>query len=226
MLLNLPIHAKAAISIGVFCLVGGTVAVTYNIFTTSTLEEVIKSRDFVFLTINDSDDWKAILEDYTKEIKTKEKLKINNFEGGGEEQISEFEKQCKSLLNIKYRVALSNGIAGQILWCVKQQTVEDYLTKNKYTVLKTDSTESQNDNTKWDAKIKEYLKLPKGDKKNKFPELTLENSKENDINSEERTKFIDACKKVNKIKHFKEDFIKSYHLAAEWCAEKKEADTK
>ncbi|OAL10470.1 hypothetical protein A6V39_00200 [Candidatus Mycoplasma haematobovis] len=222
MLSNLAPKAKAAVFVGIGSLIAGSGTLIYDIFTTKTIKEFIETKHFTILTSNseDSDTWKAIIQDYTEQIKTQKKLKINNFEGGDENKIQELQKACESILSVKYRVAVSNGIVNQVLWCVKQQKVEDYLIKNKFNVLKTTDTENTGDDPKWDEKIKEYLRVSENNKEKQLSEVTLEKSKSGTIDTAEKKSFINACKKLNETKHFKEDFVKSYQLATSWCAEK------
>lgn len=214
MLANLTAKAKLAIFFGVATLVAGTGVVIHDISTTETIEQITKLRNFDLL--GDDKDWKEVLKDYTEQVATKKELKLLQF-NGGEDKVEEFKKNCQTMLKIKYRVAESDGTLDSVLWCFKQQTVKDYLTKNKYTPLKTEFRIGTEDNPKWDKKIQEYLKtIPE----NKMTNLKVEQDSDSEIAESYRTAFIKECENLSKIKHFEEEFEKSYDLSSLWCAEK------
>ncbi|OAL10468.1 hypothetical protein A6V39_00190 [Candidatus Mycoplasma haematobovis] len=216
MFLNLTSKAKFAVVTGVVSLVGGSATLIHDIITTESVEAIIKLRNFEL--IDDDAKWAEVLEDYTREIKTQTDLKIPDFEGGTG-KVEEFKKHCKQILSIKYRIADSLDLVDLALWCVKQQTVSDYLIKNKYTLLKTDHRVYDKDNPMWDKKIKEYLQLPKENTEDKISELKITNSSLERVDESDRTAFIEECKKLSKIKHFDKNFEQSYTLSALWCAE-------
>ncbi|OAL10441.1 hypothetical protein A6V39_00055 [Candidatus Mycoplasma haematobovis] len=220
MALNLGIKGKIALGAGSLGVIGGGGGILANhILSGDTIRDHLKKTGFTVLE-DSATEWTSILTDYIKAVQTNTSLKFEGFNGavGQEAKLKQF---CKELLDNKHKTQETNNNFKKVAWCIKEQTVSDYLGIEGHRVFNVTTTGTNDDNGKWDQKAKDYSKLTDSDGNKKITSLSLSKSNLDTVSDEDRNKVKEACKGLNGKKHFEEEFVHSKNLVINWCSEPK-----
>ncbi|OAL10445.1 hypothetical protein A6V39_00075 [Candidatus Mycoplasma haematobovis] len=206
---------KLALGAGSLGVIGGGGAVASHLLSGETIKDHLQKKGFTFLK-DDASEWTTILASYTTAISTKPDLKFGEFTGG-DNKVKELREQCQALLNQKHKTPETSKNYKKTVWCVKEQTVSDYLKFEGYEAFNTVEGNSTNDND-WNEKIKEYSKHPAPPNKKVISGLTLSGNNLTNPTPDDRKKIKESCKTLNAKKHYETDFESSKELVILWCS--------
>lgn len=210
------IALKSLISAGTVGSISVGAGLTGYLLSGESIQDHLTKKGFTILKEKDSE-WTTILASYKTAVENSSELKFGEFKGETE-NVAEFKKHCQELLSRKHQSPESSKDYKKAFWCVKEQTVSDYLKFERREALNTAYGEGTN-NDKWDEKIKLYSGDPKIDKDKEIKDLALSGESKTKPTSGDRTNIKESCATLNKKKHYEKEFEKSKELAVLWCSD-------